>query len=72
MLLKLIYFLCDIFYAATKANQILEKKTICKENGVTKKLKEHVLLCRSVNRMNLMSGLISIATETFKIVESKK
>lgn len=72
MLLKLIYFLCDIFYAATKANQILEKKTICKENGVTKKLKEHVLLCRSVNRMNLMSGLVSIVTETFKIVESKK
>ena len=72
MLLKLIYFLCDIFYAATKANQILEKKTICKENGVTKKLKEHVLLCRSVNRMNLMSRLISIVTEIFKIVESKK
>lgn len=72
MLLKLIYFLCDIFYAATKANQILEKKTICKENGTTKKLKEHVLLCRSVDRMNLKSGLVSIATQKSKIVESIK
>lgn len=55
-----------------KANQILEKKTICKENGTTKKLKEHVLLCRSVDRMNLKSGLVSIATEKSKIVESIK
>lgn len=72
MLLKLIYFLCDIVYAAAKANQILEKKTICKENRVTKKLKEHVLLCRSVDRMNLMSGLVSTATEKSKIVEGIK